>query len=401
MTDTQIPPKEQTLQVLFVDDETSLLDGLRRSLRKMRNKWEMRFASSGAEALELLKVLPADVVVSDMRMPGMDGVELLTRVRDSYPQTVRIVLSGQTEMQSALRSVAVAHAFLHKPCESDVLETTIDRSTILVRDFDNEKLRAIMGKLDALPSPPRLIEDLNACLMDPYIEIDNIVSVVESDAAITAKLMQLANSPFFGSRRKILDVKDSITLLGLSNVRDLAAQSLLFGSIGPNAVDPTLASRIDAHSCEVARVANALHDNSVLAREILSASVLHDVGGLVIAVYMPEENVLIQKRLAAGEDRSAVESEILGVTHSNVGAYLLSLWGIPQYIVEAVAWHHNAPLQLPWQSDLVHLLYIADALCKDGAEALEKFPDGYLDKIGCRQAVEDVLTQPKAEADEP
>jgi DNA-binding NtrC family response regulator len=106
-------------RVIFVDDEARILEGLRRMLRPMRNQWEMAFAPGGQAALDVMATTPFDVIVSDMRMPGMDGAALLEQVREHYPEVIRIVLSGHTEMATALRVVPIAHQFLAKPCDAE------------------------------------------------------------------------------------------------------------------------------------------------------------------------------------------------------------------------------------------------------------------------------------------
>ncbi len=75
-----------SLHVLFVDDEQAILDGLRNSLRKERKRWDMSFALGGQQALEAMKQTPADVVITDMRMPGMDGAELLRQIQRDFPR---------------------------------------------------------------------------------------------------------------------------------------------------------------------------------------------------------------------------------------------------------------------------------------------------------------------------
>ena len=108
-------------RILFVDDDPRILEELRDMLRPQRHDWEMAFAPSGDAALALMQASPFDVIVSDMRMPGMDGAALLARVRQEYPQVVRIVLSSHTELSTALRVVPVAHQFLAKPCDAEML----------------------------------------------------------------------------------------------------------------------------------------------------------------------------------------------------------------------------------------------------------------------------------------
>ena len=97
-------------RVLFVDDEPKILEGLQRMLRSMRHEWEMEFALGGPSAMEALNSRPFDVVVTDMRMPGMDGAMLLSQVRGLHPQIVRIVLSGHSDQELVLSSVGPAHA---------------------------------------------------------------------------------------------------------------------------------------------------------------------------------------------------------------------------------------------------------------------------------------------------
>ncbi|MEO7650489.1 MAG: response regulator, partial [Bryobacteraceae bacterium] len=103
-------------QLLFVDDEPKVLEGLKRSLRPMREDWNMSFVTSGAEALQTLEQAPFDVIVSDMRMPVMDGAQLLNEVRQRFPQVVRIVLSGQSDKELIYQSIAATHQYLDKPC---------------------------------------------------------------------------------------------------------------------------------------------------------------------------------------------------------------------------------------------------------------------------------------------
>ena len=109
-------------RILFVDDEPMILQGIQHSLRGMRAEWEVALANSGAEALETMAQAPFDVVITDMRMPGMDGAQLLDLVKVKFPRTVRIILSGQSDRETILRSVGPSHQYLSKPCDLDELK---------------------------------------------------------------------------------------------------------------------------------------------------------------------------------------------------------------------------------------------------------------------------------------
>lgn len=109
--------------ILFVDDDPLVLQGLQRSLRSMRGDWDMVFVDSGAAALEQMATRTFDVIVSDMRMPGMNGVELLARANEGFPDTVRIMLTGNADLQTAVNAVNQGNVFrfLTKPCDTDDL----------------------------------------------------------------------------------------------------------------------------------------------------------------------------------------------------------------------------------------------------------------------------------------
>ena len=113
-------------RLLFVDDDPRLLRGIQRALSFKCDEWEMSFASGGAEALALLERTNIDVVISDLRMPGMDGVEFLTEVKLRYPQIARLVLSGESGESLTAASRRVAQLYLFKPCDPDLLVATVD-----------------------------------------------------------------------------------------------------------------------------------------------------------------------------------------------------------------------------------------------------------------------------------
>src|SRR5437870_1863054 len=115
-------------RVLFVDDDQALLDGLRRVLRSERQIWDMTFVADSTEALNIISQQCFDVVVSDMRMPNLNGAQLLSEVKKICPISVRIILSGQADLDLIVEAVASAHQFLSKPCETNDLRSTIRRA---------------------------------------------------------------------------------------------------------------------------------------------------------------------------------------------------------------------------------------------------------------------------------
>ena len=141
-------------RILFVDDEPNVLSGLRRMLRSMRREWFMAFAHSGLEALAMLDDTPFDIVVTDMRMPGMDGAALLKQVMHRHPKTVRIVLSGQADREEILRAVGPIHQYLSKPCDAETIKATLTRACALDGLLPDDHLKELISKMETLPSLP-------------------------------------------------------------------------------------------------------------------------------------------------------------------------------------------------------------------------------------------------------
>src|SRR5512145_1423172 len=118
------------IKVLFVDDDLNILSGLKRLMRGCSD-FDARFCLGGEEALALMASEHMDAVVSDMRMPHMDGAEFLGRVRARTPGTIRVILSGYADAESVLRTVGPAHLYLAKPCDPATLMQAIARPVAL------------------------------------------------------------------------------------------------------------------------------------------------------------------------------------------------------------------------------------------------------------------------------
>jgi len=351
-------------RILFVDDEPKVLEGLQRMLRPQRHEWEMVFAPGGEAALVMLEAENFDVIVSDMRMPGVDGAALLEAVREKYPGMLRVILSGYTELEASFRAVPVAHQFLLKPCDPDALKIAIERATSLMQALNSKMLKSLVGSLQDLPSVPRAFADLRNALADPEASLDRVVKIVEQDVAISAKVLQLVNSAFFGVTREVSDVRTAVSYLGITILQNLVLSLEAFRCFQPN--KPIRGFSLDQfhdHSQMAAKIAGAGPGKSKLAGVAVGAALLHDIGKLVIAERAPEH--LARAIDGAQQDKRplyAVEEELIGVSHAEVGAYLLSLWGLPYPLVEAVA-HHHHPERVPHDKHgVIPIVYLTNLL---------------------------------------
>jgi HD-like signal output (HDOD) protein/ActR/RegA family two-component response regulator len=332
-------------RLLFIDDERFVLDGLQQLLRLMYRDWDMEFVESAQEALELMERQPFDVVVSDIRMPGMDGADLLKEVRALYPGTVRIALSGFRDDDTIFRSISPSHQFLAKPCTTEMLRSTLSRACALRDLLKIGKLQDMITRIETLPSLPSLFVRLLEELESPNASIKRIEEIISQDVSMTAKILKLVNSAYFGFRQHISSPGQAVVLLGLDTVRSLVLSVRVFSHFGDGKEIPGFSmEELWQHSLAVGtfskRIAMLEKCDAKTIDHAFIAGMLHDVGRLVLATQLPDDYTsmlqLIKLKKTSFLD---AELKITGTTHGHIGAYLLGLWGFPDPVVEAVAFH--------------------------------------------------------------
>lgn len=355
-------------RILFVDDEPRVLDGLRRMLHKQRNDWDMVFVSSGQAALQEMESSRFDVLVSDMRMPQMDGAALLTEVQSRHPAVVRIVLSGHSDMEAALRAVPVAHQFLAKPCNPDRLVEVIRRANGLQELLVDGNLRETIGRIKQLPSFPRTYHALISALASPDVAMKEIAGIVEQDAGLCAKLLQLVNSAFFGLPRRVTNMQTAVSLLGTNMVKNVVLSLEVFQG-APQHGKRYSSETLQRHSFLTGNLAKSLLTDPHEAEDAFMAGVLHDIGELVLLSGAPQTfEKLVRRSSETGEERYQIENDELRVSHAVIGAYLLGLWGLPYSVVEAVAHHHEPKAVEGVHIRVLAAVHIADKLLQEGVE---------------------------------
>jgi len=338
-------------RVLFVDDEPMVLDGLRRALHGMRQEWDMRFVSSAAAALEALGGDTFDAIVTDMRMPGTDGAQLLEQVKDMHPEVVRIVLSGQSDKGALLRSIAPAHQFLAKPCDLKELRDRLTQAFTTRDLLCNPKLATIVSRLRSVPSLPVLFYELTSALKNESTSLAQIEQIVSKDVGMAAKILQLANSAFIGAHGQVSSIRQALCLIGAEIIRSLTLTIHVFSHFDGN---PFITAHLPAlwnHSLSVAslaqRIAIAETGRKSMGEESFTSGLLHDVGKIVLLAEMPDEYHQVVENISAGKASfHDLEMEYVGCTHEEIGAYLMAIWGLPPSTIQAVNFH-NCPASIP------------------------------------------------------
>jgi HD-like signal output (HDOD) protein/ActR/RegA family two-component response regulator len=351
-------------RILFVDDEPNVLLGLRRMLRHKRESWSMEFAEGGAQALALMAASPPDVLVTDMRMPGMDGAELLARASASFPDCVRFILSGQSDSDSLFRAIGCCHQYLSKPMTGEVLVTRIERSLALRRMMGNPSLRRAISGMPAIPSLPEMYAALVAELQSGYPRLDRIEAIVGRDPGLAAKLLQIANSAYFARVREVHSLKAAINFLGLDLIKALVAGLAVVSRLRCTAIAGRPIDAFIEDSLRVAQLARRICEAAGLeadaSSDAFTAGLLHKVGLLILADNYPEK--LAEVLAAPSAERSARERDVFGASQAEIGACILGTWGFFDGVVESVLHHGDPPLPLPDTLDVPAALRCAHTL---------------------------------------
>lgn len=360
------------VRILFVDDEAPVLNILSIAMRQMAAEWETHFTDSGGNALKLIADKPFDVIVSDMRMPGMNGAQLLNQVMRDHPRTVRIILSGYSDLREAMSCVGIAHQFLHKPCNLADLKNCIRRVTQLGAQLENEELLTLAARLSNLPSAPDLYLQMIEALESASSSTQRIAEIASKDPALSAKLLQLSNSAFFGVSHEVNTVDEAVQQLGVSIIQSLALAVPMFAHFDPHKCPEFPAEQVWHHSEQTGLYARWITREGLgdaqAAEQAFAAGVLHDIGKLILADQLPREYAaVLAESHAKKTPLFEVERRVLGATHADIGAYLLTLWGLPLPLVEGVAYHHEPRLFSDKDFSLIGAVHIANILEREQA----------------------------------
>ncbi|MFC1524092.1 HDOD domain-containing protein [Thermodesulfobacteriota bacterium] len=344
--------------ILFVDDEKGILKALQRLF--FDEDWDLFFAESGNEGLELLKQNKVDLVVSDVRMPEMDGIAFLQEVKKRYPEIVRIFLSGYADQQAVTSALAggFAQQLLPKPWDDTELKHIIQQALQqAVRQQKNyQGLQKVINSISSLPAMPAT-----------YLKA--MAKIIEKEITLSAELIHWANSAIFGQMSKVESVKRALVVLGTDIVEGIILSRSITDCMPVKKQPFSGFNRNDfkRHSFSTAIMARRLvktiePDDPADVDRAFTAGLLHDIGKLLEEVYFTKE---FQHCIDMARDQKvcllSAEEEILGTTHEEIGAYLAEWWSMPSFLVNAIRWHH-APDQCSTDQDILAAVHVANVL---------------------------------------
>ncbi|MFH0880701.1 MAG: response regulator [Lentisphaerota bacterium] len=385
-------------RILFVDDEPCILEMLRHMFQGMSAEWDMSFARSGQDALSVMAQMPFDVIVTDIRMPGMDGVELLNKVKKDYPRTVRFVFSSESDRDIIYRLIGSTHQFLLKPYDLNVIRETISRAFSLREILSKDSLTRVVSQIKTLPSLPDLYNQVVRELQAPTSSIDKIGAIISKDPAMSAKILQLVNSAFFGLRQHVSNPTQAAGMLGLDILKSLVLVVHIFTQQNGIEVEGFSQKILWIHSLSVSVMSQqiALEQNieKKATDDAFIAGLFHDMGKLVLMVNLPDAyRQVLEETRAKHSSLTDTETELLGSSHAQVGAYLLGLWGFSDPIIEACAYHH-VPSRCRQQSfGPLTTVHVANCLDHETqppvtGEAPAKIDKEYMEQLGLLDRVD-------------
>ena len=313
------------MKILFVDDEPLILEGLQNLLRRFRKKWDMSFAVGAEEAFEQLDGKSFDIVVTDMRMPGLSGADLLKRVRENHPGTARIMLSGYSEEETILQALPVAHQYMSKPCDPVILKRIIENLVSGIEHLDNPLIAEAANRLGAPLTSAQNLAALKELLEHPEESGDAIQRLVAADIGLSARLLQIVSSSFFGRPQVVSDVGQAIHYLGMPMLKRLAHH--------PDIFNITLPGHPDAER-EFAEVTIAAQHFSQHLAVLLDEGAEGGPGttAAMLIALGPLAMVQMGEKLEPGSQ-----------LETGLSQFLLQLWGLPEKLTNLSDFLHNQP----------------------------------------------------------
>lgn len=357
-------------RILFVDDERCVLDAIRRVVRPLRQEWSVDFVESGEQALALARVEPYDVIVSDMKMPGLCGVDVLREVSKHWPATVRVILSGQSDRKQILKAVPHTHQFLTKPCDSDLMVRTLRKALRLGEILGDPVAARLCSGFGALPSIPATYLAIVDELDRGDASLEEVGRIVGRDVAMSAKVLQLVNSSFFGLVQEVTSPTNAVGYLGLETMRALSLQIGVFSQVSGPPETLSAIAQVNHRSIVAAslarRIGQLVHVSTPVVDQAFTGALLSGIGYVVLAKGDPQRFTRLVAELESGTSTLEADRRVFGASATALGAYLLGLWGLPGPVIEIVAHHREPPTSADDALGPVGIVHVACLLADLG-----------------------------------
>lgn len=345
--------------ILFVDDEKQILRALKRLF--IRSDYDTYYAESGELALEILEKVQIDLLITDIRMPLMDGYELLRIVKEKYPLTLRVALSGYTDNVKIYKALEdnIVKLYLFKPWNNDELRQIIDKIFDQESTLQNKNLLQLINNINDLPTVPNLYKEITI-LIENGADIDDVSKAIEKDLAIASRILRVANSAFYGT--KTGSIKQAIIYIGLTSVKNIVLTNSVFEKLTGDQKEKEVLWRHVGLTNIYANIIYSEFRNKKMPSTFASAGLLHDIGKVIIYKYYKKEHDQVLSMIKTSDELAnwECEKQLIGVSHQEIGGYLLNWWELPFPIVEAALFHHDPMNENIINKELVSVIHLAN-----------------------------------------
>lgn len=359
----------ESLNILFVDGNKHLLRSLARVTAASGQPWQASFAQSGSNALASLSGHNFDVIVSDANLPDMSGCELLEHVRTHCPLSLRILMTEQAQNQTVFALLKCAHQLLTKPCPTQLLLDAVHSAYRLRALFMNPEVRRTVHQLDQLPVIPAVYAQLNTELAKDDFTVQAVGDIIAQDMGLTAGILKIINSAYFGLSRRVDSPQQAVTILGANMLKGLVVYDQVFKAMDPGKYPNFDVRRLWTHCLDAARSCRTVALAAGLTRQdaenAFLAGLLHDIGKIVLNEGAPDMYLHILKT-SQTDNRPLVEVEQaeLKTTHAEIGAYILGLWGFEDSVIQPIAAHHR-PSLYEASTNVTSILHVVNVCLHD------------------------------------
>ncbi|MBN2069933.1 MAG: HDOD domain-containing protein [Candidatus Krumholzibacteriota bacterium] len=369
-------------KILFVDDEPNVLLGLKRMMRVHRAEFDIAFAESGIEAIEKLTQDRFDAVISDLRMPGMNGNELLEKISVNDPRIIRMILSGQSDHGSVTGSIGKTHQYFSKPCNPAKLVELIGKIGKILGTLNDSGFCQYAAMTAPMRCLPRTLSILESELEKNDPDIDIVNGAISSDILASSVFLQLVNTEYFGTYSHIKDIDEAVSIIGIDVIKKIIIDTGLFVPFSGESLDLIDFEEIQAHSNRsrdiAQRTPNSIFSDSKQKDNCVLAAFIHDIGKLLMIDYDPVKyRSLISGMNGDMSARADTERNIFGFTHQEAGDYFLKLRGFGDEITEAVASHHDPDKDSP----VSRVTYYSNIIARTEKNSTGHLPDWILKEV--------------------
>ncbi|MGB7298661.1 MAG: HDOD domain-containing protein [Burkholderiaceae bacterium] len=402
-TETPRLPYQMTHTIAFLDNENDSVVAIGDAMRTACPDCMFVFASTYAEALDAFSH-QVDVLIAPTMTASGSTLELFAEVQNIYPKTLRIALIDRREPDLAARFSRVCNRTTATDASPAQLAGVV-RASLQLRDLlTNKSLRQLVSTLPNVPTLPEAYQKIQTELQNDTASISSISKIIESDPALTARMLQLANSPMFGISGPVSCASDAIKFLGINTIAGLVLGHGVLSQFNQRTIRAVglrdIFWRSTAHGQLAREVIRQQTTDQRVIEQAMTAGLLCDIGTLVLAAGKPEIMAIRSRMLAAAKAKRAdqgdqcdqsiephtatafetqleteIETELFGFNHMQVGAMLLSSWGLPDAMVQAVAFHHCPDQCADRGFGALAAVYISNILLANGATPLAETID--------------------------